>query len=150
MIEKFVGNFLGNRVLLGLLSALFLITVSVQPVWAAAKEKDPAELEAPYYLEMKPISVPIRKKSGSIRYYMFLTVSLEFDDDDKKDKARKVVPRLRDAFLQDMSGRSVLHKDKTRGLDFELIKKRLLKQATKVLRKDAPVGVNIIKIHKGG
>lgn len=100
-------------------------------------------------MEMRPLSVPIRKKSGTIKYYMFLTISLEFDENDKKTHARKVTPRLRDAFLQDMSGRSVMHKDKKKGMDFELVKKRLLKQAKKVLRKNAPLGVNIVRIQKG-
>ncbi|MBL4907275.1 MAG: hypothetical protein JKX94_07480 [Sneathiella sp.] len=147
---KMLKIFSAQRMVLGLLSALFLFSVGTPSALASAKEKEEEnQLEAPYHLEMKPISVPIRKKSGTIRYYMFLTVSLEFDENDKKSYARKMIPRLRDAFLQDMSGRSVLHKDKRRGMDFDLIKKRLLKQATKVLRKDAPLGVNIVKIFKG-
>ncbi len=133
----------------GFIAALVFGCLVAQPAVAASGGGDPVA-EAPFYLEMRPLSVPIRKKSGSIRYYMFLTVSLEFDENDKKDKGRKVIPRLRDAFLQDLSGRSVMHKNKKKGMDFELIKKRLMKQAAKVLKEDAPIGVNIVRIQKGG
>lgn len=111
-------------------------------------EEDVAE-EGPFYLEMKPVSVPIRRKSGAIKYHMFIVPSLEFDEKDKKSKAKKLTPRLRDAFLQDMSGRSVLHKDKSQGLDFEQIKRRLNGQAKKVLGKSAPEAIHVVKVFKG-
>lgn len=149
MIATSKRLYFDRQILVTLLGIAFLVCLGSQPVYASSAKEDPAALEAPFYLEMKPISVPIRKRSGNIRYYMFLTFSLEFDENDKKTHARKVMPRLRDAFLQDMSGRSVLHKDKSRGLDYEKIKKRLLKQATKVLHGDAPIGLNIIRIQKG-
>ena len=105
--------------------------------------------EGPFYLELKPVSVPIRRKSGAIKYHMFIVPSLEFDEKEKKTKARKLTPRLRDAFLQDMSGRSVLHKDKSQGLDFEQIKSRLNNQAKKVLGKSAPEAIHVVKVFKG-
>ncbi len=60
-----------------------------------------------------------------------------------------MLPRIRDAFIQDLSGRSVLHKDKKRGVDFELVKRRLVKQAEKVLGKNAPSGMHVVKVFKG-
>jgi flagellar basal body-associated protein FliL len=118
---------------------------------AAASEEEGEEVidEGPFYLELKPLSVPIRKKSGAIRYYMFIAMSMEFDDQDKKDYSRKMIPRLRDAFLQDLSGRSVLHKEKARGVDFEQVKRRLTKQAKRVLGKNAPNGMHVVKVFKG-
>lgn len=105
--------------------------------------------EGPFYLELKPLSVPIRRKSGAIKYHMFLVTSLEFDEKDKKARAQKLTPRLRDAFLQDMSGRSVLHKDKSQGLDFGQIKRRLNGQAKKVLGNSAPNAIHVVKVFKG-
>lgn len=105
--------------------------------------------DGPFYLELQPLSVPIRKKSGAIKYYMFIAMSMEFDEQDKKDYSRKMIPRLRDAFLQDLSGRSVIHKDKRRGVDFEQVKRRLIKQAEKVLGKNAPSGMHVVKVFKG-
>ncbi len=116
---------------------------------ASAEEGEEVIDEGPFYLELKPLSVPIRKKSGAIRYYMFIAMSMEFDDQDKKDYSRKMIPRLRDAFLQDLSGRSVLHKEKSRGVDFEQVKRRLTKQAKKVLGKNAPNGMHVVKVFKG-
>lgn len=116
---------------------------------AAPAPEEGAVEEGPFYLEMQPLSVPIRRKNGNIKYYMFLTVSLEFDEKEKKDKTRKLIPRVRDAFLQDLSDRSVLHKDKTRGVDFEKVKNRLMKKASKVLKKNAPTGILVTKVFKG-
>ncbi|MEP3244870.1 MAG: flagellar basal body-associated FliL family protein [Sneathiella sp.] len=130
--------------------ALLLFSIAVQQEGHAASAAAEEVVEdGPFYLEMKPLSVPIRRKNGNIRYYMFMTVSLEFDEKDKKDGTRKLIPRVRDAFLQDLSGRSVLHKDKTRGVDFEKVKDRLLKKAAKVLGKNAPSGVLVVKVYKG-
>lgn len=112
-------------------------------------EEEAVVEQGPFYLEMKPLSVPIRRKSGAIKYYMFIAMSMEFDEKDKKDYSRRMLPRIRDAFLQDLSGRSVLHKDKKMGVDFELVKRRLIKQAKKVLGKNAPHGMHVVKVFKG-
>ncbi|MEH6474063.1 MAG: hypothetical protein V7727_00175 [Sneathiella sp.] len=118
-------------------------------VRAASAPAEEGAADGPFYLEMDPLSVPIRKKSGAIKYYMFLAMSMEFDDQDKKRYSRKMLPRLRDAFLQDLSGHSVLHKDKSRGLDFAQVRKRLLKHAKKVLGKNAPTSMHVVKVFKG-
>ncbi|MBL4740441.1 MAG: hypothetical protein JKY12_05570 [Sneathiella sp.] len=132
-----------------LILAFSMVSLGVSNAFASASEKEAPENEEPYYLELKPVSIPIRKSNGTIRYYMFITLNLEFDEQDKKDHARRMIPRIRDAFLQDLSGRTVLHKDKRRGMDFEAVKKRLMKQSSKVLSKNAPVAVHIVKVFKG-
>lgn len=124
------------------------LLVGEQDAFAQEEEGEVVE-EGPFYLEMKPLSVPIRKKSGAIKYYMFIAMSMEFDEEDKKDHARKMLPRLRDAFLQDLSGRSVLHKDKSRGVDFEQVKRRLMKHAARILKKRAPTAMHVVKVFKG-
>lgn len=128
---------------------VFVLGVLSDNKASAAAEGEETVEEGPFYLELKPLSIPIRKKSGAIKYYMFIAMSMEFDQQEKKDYSRKMIPRLRDAFLQDLSGRSVLHKDKTRGVDFEQIKRRLTKEAEKVLGKNAPTGMHVVKVFKG-
>ncbi|WP_169568682.1 flagellar basal body-associated FliL family protein [Sneathiella limimaris] len=142
---------LGLFGLVGLLTVLAPVTGINSATAAASSSEEGEEVieEGPFYLEMKPLSVPIRRKSGAIKYYMFISMSLEFDDQDKKKYSRKMIPRLRDAFLQDLSGQSVLHKDKARGVDFELVKRRLIKQASKVLGDKAPMGMHVVKVFKG-
>jgi len=136
--------------MLGILALAFFIgSMNVATVFASSAPKEEVSEEGPFYLELKPLSVPIRKKSGAIKYYMFLSMSMEFDDQDKKKYSRKMIPRLRDAFLQDLSGHSVLHKDKSRGMDFEMVKRRLLKHAKKVLGKNAPTSMHVVKVFKG-
>jgi|GEM_PF-2945136 len=129
--------------------AFSFLTLGTGTVFAASSAEETEAAEKPYYLELKPLSIPIRRSNGSIRYYMFMAVSLEFGEEDKKDHARRMIPRLRDAFLQDLSGRSVLHKDKRQGMNFELVKKRLMKQSSRVLSKNAPDAVHIVKVFKG-
>ncbi|MCG8490491.1 MAG: hypothetical protein MI743_02650 [Sneathiellales bacterium] len=142
------------RVYTGVIALFMFVSLGVfldtQTARAAAPAPEEGAVEeGPFYLEMKPLSVPIRRKNGNIKYYMFLTVSLEFDEKEKKDKTRKLIPRVRDAFLQDLGDRSVLHKDKNRGVDFEKVKNRLMKQASKVLKKNAPTGILVVKVFKG-
>jgi hypothetical protein len=55
---------------------------------------------------------------------------------------------VRDAFLQDLNGRSVLHEDNTRGLDFEMVRLRLQKQAERVLGTNAPEGIHVVKVFR--
>jgi len=124
-------------------------TANSADVLASADTAEPVAEDGPFYLELKPLSVPIRKKSGAIKYYIFIAMSMEFDDQEKKNYSRKMVPRLRDAFLQDLSGHSVIHKDKSRGMDFEQVKRRLLKHAKKVLGKNAPTAMHVVKVFKG-
>jgi len=126
-----------------------MIDVKAVSASSGGDEEEAVVEEGPFYLEMKPLSVPIRRKSGAIKYYMFIAMSMEFDEKDKKDYSRRMLPRIRDAFIQDLSGRSVLHKDKKRGVDFELVKRRLVKQAEKVLGKNAPNGMHVVKVFKG-
>ena len=128
---------------------LLLTSLGVKEAYAQEAEGEGSVEEGPFYQEMDPLSVPIRRKSGSIKYHMFLVTSLEFDAEEKKQKSRKLMPRIRDAFIQDLSGRSVMHKDKSRGLDFEQIKRRLLKQSKKVLGKNAPSAIHVVKVFKG-
>ncbi|MBE7636925.1 hypothetical protein GUA87_08715 [Sneathiella sp. P13V-1] len=148
MFEKFAKRALAVTVLcLGLLSLTSFYGSVSYAAGGGGGEEVPEE--GPFYQEMDPLSVPIRRKSGSIKYHMFLVTSLEFDEKDKKEKSRKLMPRIRDAFIQDLSGRSVMHKDKSRGLDFEQIKSRLLKQSKKVLGKNAPSAIHVVKVFKG-
>ncbi|MFT6558810.1 MAG: hypothetical protein ACJAYR_002688 [Sneathiella sp.] len=135
-----------------LLATCVLLALALVPDARASSSAEPEEgvvEEGPFYLELKPLSVPIRRKNGDIRYYMFMTVSLEFDEKEKKDGTRKLIPRVRDAFLKDLSGRTVLYKDKTRGVDYDRLKKRLLTQANQVLGKKAPSDILVVKVFKG-
>ncbi|MEH6403153.1 MAG: hypothetical protein V7750_07260 [Sneathiella sp.] len=129
--------------------AFSILNLGLGNVFASSAAEEAPATDEPQYLELKPLSIPIRRSNGSIRYYMFISVSLEFDDGDKKDHARRMIPRIRDAFLQDLSGRSVLYKEKGRGMNFELVKKRLLKQSSRVLSKNAPVSIHVVKVFKG-
>lgn len=129
--------------------ALSVFNIGVGAAFASSSEDEAPAAEEPFYLELKPLSIPIRRSNGSIRYYMFITTSLEFDEADKKDHARRMIPRVRDAFLQDLSGRSVLYKDKSQGMNFDLVKKRLMKQSVRVLSKNAPIAVHVVKVFKG-
>lgn len=105
---------------------------------ASAKSEEDAPIvadEGPIYLKMKPLGAPIWKK-GRIKYSIFLTLSLEFDDADKKDIVNGRIPKLRDAFLLELHNKSILHRDETRGINFPRLKKRLMASAVKAVGKD--------------
>ncbi len=62
--------------------ASMLIEVKTVLASSGGDEEEAVVEEGPFYLEMKPLSVPIRRKSGAIKYYMFIAMSMEFDEKD--------------------------------------------------------------------
>lgn len=116
---------------------------------SASSEAPPAEVdEGPIYLKMRPLSAPIWKK-GRIRYSIFLTLSLEFDDEDKKEIAYGRMPKLRDAFLLELHNKSILYRDETRGIDFPRLKKRLMASAAKAVGNGTIKDILVLDAHSG-
>ena len=79
---------------------------------AASVEKEPAKHaekkgghgEGAYeYVEMDPLVLPIIDEYG-VSQVVSLVVSLEVADTDSADKVKKMQPRLKDAYIQDMYG----------------------------------------------
>ncbi len=84
------------------------------------------------FVRLPPVNVPIRQ-GDQIRRYMQLTVSLEVPEGSSLTAIRRQIPRLRDAFVTELSARSVMRGDGSGVLNLDLLKFRLLKRARTVL-----------------
>lgn len=86
------------------------------------------------FVRMPPINVPIFQ-GDTVRRYMQMSVSLEVPEGSSLTDIRRQIPRLRDAFVTELSSRSVMRSDGSGVLDLDLLKFRLLKRAQVVLGK---------------
>lgn len=84
------------------------------------------------FVRLPPINIPIFQ-GDTVRRYMQMSVSLEVPEGTSLTDIRQQVPLLRDAFVTELSSRSVMRHDGSGVLDLELLKLRLLKRAQDVL-----------------
>ena len=98
----------------------------------AAAEAPAVETSEAVYIEMQPLSAPIMRNKR-VRYYIHMTVSLQVAGEDAKRKVYQHMPRLRDAFVRDLHGRSVTRGRDDQSVDFAAVKARLLAQSERVL-----------------
>lgn len=88
------------------------------------------------FVELDPLILPIIDSSG-VTQTVSLVIALEVEDKAKADEVRKLTPRLKDAYIQDMYG--VLNKHaalKGGVVQVSAIKGRLTKITTDVLGED--------------
>lgn len=112
-------------------------------------EGDSAPIDGPIYVRMDPVTAPVYRKNR-VRYYIFLTINLLMSDAEAKAEAYKLMPKLRDAFLRELHGDSILREDGPKGLDLYGLKKRLMNQARKILGAKAVSDVLITNAIRGG
>ncbi|WP_416899781.1 MAG: flagellar basal body-associated FliL family protein [Minwuia sp.] len=107
-----------------------------------------AAAREPVYLRMEGLTAPIIR-TNRIRHYIFLNVTLEMADTSARDEAMKIRPRLHDAFLREFYSKSITDKDGRGTIDFESIKRRLAKQADKVLGENQVLNVLVTRAVRG-
>ncbi len=118
------------------------------PEQIAADEAEAAANREPIYMRMEGLTAPIIR-GNRIRHYVFLNVTLEMSDNSARDDAMKLRPRLHDAFLRDFYSKSVTDNRGDGTIDFNGIKKRLVKQAAKVLGEDQVLDVLVTRAVRG-
>ncbi len=115
---------------------------------ASSSEETEEASEGPYYLQLKPISAPIWKK-GRVKYNIFLTLSLEFEDEEKLEMAQNRLPKIRNALLLDVHNKSILYKDESRGINFKGLKNRLMASLVRAVGKSTVKDVLVIEAYSG-
>ncbi len=88
------------------------------------------------FVELDPLILPIIDSSG-VTQTVSLVIALEVADKDKAEEVKKLTPRLKDAYIQDMYG--VLNKHaalKGGVVQVAAVKSRLTKITTDVLGED--------------
>ncbi len=127
----------------------FVVAPAAEEEAAASAEAE--ALRAPKtagYVEMEPVTAPVWRRNR-ISHYFFIALSLEVTDSENVKMVRKMLPRLRDAFVRELHSRSVLLKGGAETLDMMGIKARLREQAAKVLGPGMISEVLITKAVKG-
>lgn len=100
---------------------------------AAGEQGQPIEAAKVEFVELEPLVLPIIDKSG-VSQTVSLVVALEVPDVATADEVKRMAPRLKDAFIQDMYG--TLHRQAARDgsvIQVSAIKERLTRASAKVL-----------------
>ena len=140
------------------LLAIMVIIALAMPVWSHAAyagggSKKKAEGEGPVvtYMELDPLLLPIIDDQG-ISQQVSLIVKLEIPDAEKAEKIQTIMPKILDAFVQDLYG-SLSNQNAmlTNGiLRLDKIKTRLKITADKVAGDDmiTDVLLQVVQQHK--
>lgn len=118
------------------------------PEVVAEAEAAPAKPAEPIYVRMDGLTAPIMNGTH-IRHYIFLNVTLEMADEAASESAIVLKPRLTDAFLREFYSKSIGHPDGGGTIDFDAVKKRLLRQARAVLGDGKVVDVLVTRAMRG-
>lgn len=86
----------------------------------------------PIYVNAEPLSIPVMR-GERIKNYFYVTVALQVASDAKRDEVRDQMPRLRDAYLRDLTSRPAMRQDVANAIDFDAVKQRLLAISEKML-----------------
>jgi len=130
--------------LVGLTGAL-LLTAPIRHA-TAADAKAAAEDAAPradnFFVALKPLNVPIRRRN-EITGFVALAVSLEVVDDTARSRARRLLPRVRDAFIRELFANPAVQRGTQGRIDYRRIRSVLLHRARQVLGREAVLTIYI-------
>jgi flagellar FliL protein len=120
-------------------------------LFGAKKEPEPEVAKAPpapSFLQLEPLSVPL-PRPGKPPLYHFVTLTLQTTEEGKP-KLIELMPRLRDAWLRDLTAHPVGRNDGSGELDLELLKSRILKLTEQVMGGPVATEVLIVRTARGG
>lgn len=84
------------------------------------------------FVNVQPLSAPVIRHNR-VSHFIYLEVALQVRDGVDVRAIRRQMPRLRDAFLQDLHSRSIMRGDDSRAIDFPALKARLVARGNSVL-----------------
>ncbi len=102
------------------------------------------------FVELDPLILPILDKTG-VSQTVSIVVALEVKDSNSADIVRKMTPRLKDAYIQELYG--ILNHVAARNggaIKINILKKRLNKMTVKVLGKDVVQDVLLQVVQQRG
>jgi len=139
-----LGGAGGGLYMTGMLDSL----LGKKPADAEAAEKDDGHGDAAaheaVFVPMEPLAAPIIV-GNRVRSQVLLTLSLQVPDMKARNDALSVMPRLRDAMLQDLYDAPVVRHDEDGAIDIATVKVRLLEVAHRVLGPETVRDVLVIK-----
>ncbi|MDG1859665.1 MAG: hypothetical protein P8I94_11205 [Emcibacteraceae bacterium] len=133
-----------SRILFFLMISFTVISVSsAAPVPEVKKE------EVSEFVHIPPISVAMYNKRKRPAGTMTVLMQLKIDDEDKRNMALKIMPRLRSAYMQETTKLALNFFDISRPFNANILGRSLQNVTNQVLRHgDARVLIGDIAIHK--
>jgi len=126
-----------------IISALIVVAFAF---WLAnaghAANQDEAAAPVPVDVMLKPIYAPVTR-GRSVSHYVLLAVRLTVDGEAARIRVSQYLPILRDRFIADLNGQSILRDDGRAGIDFEALEDRLQRRAEAVLGNDIVMALKI-------
>jgi len=126
-----------------IISALIVVAFAL---WMAntshAASQEEAAAPVPVDVMLKPIYAPVTR-GRSVSHYVLLVVRLTVDGEAARVRVSQYLPILRDRFIADLNGQSILRDQGRDGIDFEALEDRLLHRAATVLGKDVVMALKI-------
>ena len=110
-----------------------------------AAEQDEAAPPVPVAVTLKPLYAPIMR-GQKVSHYVLLVVRLTVDGEDARVRLSQYLPILRDRFVAEVNGQSILRDEGRAGIDFQALEIRLLRRAAAVLGEEI---VLELKIRRG-
>jgi flagellar basal body-associated protein FliL len=109
------------------------------PEKTAASEV-PAEIDQLRFIKLDAFSIPVIRY-GRVSKYILLQTTLEVVDPAARDRAQRLMPRLKDAFLMDLHGYFADRPAAKTGINTRTIKKRMKRVADRTLGPDVIIEV---------
>ena len=107
-----------------------------------AAELDEAAVPVPVDVMLKPLYAPILR-GRKVSHYVLLVVRLTVDGEAAKVRVSQYLPILRDRFIAEVNGHSILRDEGRAGIDFEALEERFLTRAAAVLGEKIVVALKI-------
>ncbi|WP_282609140.1 hypothetical protein [Pelagibius sp. Alg239-R121] len=96
------------------------------------------------FIEFLPMILPIIEK-GRITSQVTMTVVIELPEGEDQNRAEMYKPKLRDLFFSELHALFALKYVTDRGYDGEIVKKRLMTVAEKIVGRDVLRGIELQK-----
>lgn len=105
-------------------------------VAAPAPEAKPSEEEVNEYVEIPPISVAMYNKRKRPAGTMTVMMQLKIDDENQRAVARKIMPRLKNAYMQETLKLALNFFDISRPVNANILGRSLQNVTNQVLKHD--------------
>jgi|TARA_R110002096_G_scaffold436105_1_gene668161 hypothetical protein len=129
--------------------ALSFFMGTVATIAGSAPEKKEAPEDVSEFVEIPPISVAMYNKRKRPAGTMTVLLQLKIDDTDQRAEARKVMPRLKNAYMQETLKLALNFFDINRPVNANILGRSLQNVTNGVLKHDkARVLIGNIAVHK--
>lgn len=124
-----------RTVFITILSALFLFVGTAHSSPPVSKSDDPVEEESEFVI-IPPISVAMYNKRKRPAGTMTIQMQLHLENDDQREEAKKIMPRLTSAYTQETAQLAANFFEISRPVNANILGRSLQKITDRLLRHD--------------